>query len=49
MATPIVDPAVRAEVFEHLEARWYRHQGEDLDTLLTEAPMVEVAIDGWPA
>lgn len=47
-ATPITDPAVRTEVFEHVEATWYRRQGEDLETLVAEAPMVQVWIDGWP-
>lgn len=47
-ATPITDPAVRTEVFEHMEATWYRRQGEDLETLVAEAPMVQVWIDGWP-
>ena len=48
VATPITDPQVRTEVFEHLEARWYRQQGEDLQTLVAEAPMVQLHIDGWP-
>ena len=47
-ATPIIDPAIRTEVFEHIEATWYRRQGEDLETLVAEAPMVEIRIDGWP-
>ena len=47
-ATPITDPVVRTEVFEHVEATWYRRQGEDLETLVEEAPMVQVWIDGWP-
>ena len=47
-ATPITDPEVRTEVFEHVEATWYRRQGEDLETLVAEAPMVQVWIDGWP-
>lgn len=47
-ATPVVDPEFRREVFEHVEATWYRNQGEDLDTLVAEAPMVELTIDGWP-
>lgn len=49
VATPVTDSALRLEVFEHLEATWYRNQGEDLATLVAEAPMVELAIDGWPA
>ena len=48
VATPITDPALRTEVFEHIEATWYRRQGEDLETLVAEAPMVEIRIDGWP-
>lgn len=48
VATPVLDDAVRTEVFEHIEATWYRRQGEDLATLVAEAPMVEVHIDGWP-
>ena len=47
-ATPITDPDLRTEVFEHIEATWYRRQGEDLETLVAEAPMVEILIDGWP-
>ncbi len=49
VATPVSDPGVRLEVFEHLEAGWYRRQGEDLETLIAEAPMVELRIEGWPA
>lgn len=48
LATPIHDAAIRLEVFEHLEATWYRRQGEELDELVAEAPMVELHIDGWP-
>ncbi len=47
-ATEITDAAVRTEVFEHLEATWYRNQGEDLETLVADAPMIELAIEGWP-
>ena len=47
-ATAAVDPAIRTEVFEHLEASWYRNQGESLETLVAEAPMVELAVVGWP-
>ncbi len=47
-AHEITDPTLRTEVFEHLEAHWYRNQGEDLETLVAEAPMVEITIDGWP-
>lgn len=48
VAHPVRDPAVRLEVFEHLEATWYRNQGEDLETLLDEAPMVQLDVAGWP-
>ena len=48
IATPVTDPDLRTEVFEHLEATWYRRQGEDLETLVAEAPMVELRIAGWP-
>ncbi len=48
IAEPVPDPAVRKAVMEHLEADWYRNQGEDLDDLVAEAPMVEIVIDGWP-
>lgn len=48
VATPVTDHDIRTEVFEHLEATWYRRQGEDLATLVAHAPMVELSIDGWP-
>ena len=48
VAEPITDPALRTEVFDHLEATWYRRQGEDLATLVAEAPMVELHVEGWP-
>jgi len=47
-AAPVLDPAIRAEVFQHLEATWYRNQGESLETLVAEAPMVELSVKGWP-
>ena len=47
-ATAVRDRATRTRVLEHLEAKWYRDQGEDFETLLAEAPMVEIAIAGWP-
>lgn len=48
-AVRVLDPAVRRLVLEHLEAHWYRNQGEDIDTLIAEAPMVELTMEGWPA
>ncbi len=48
VARPVTDPSFRRAVMEHLEARWYRRQGEDLETLVAEAPMVELTIEGWP-
>jgi deazaflavin-dependent oxidoreductase (nitroreductase family) len=48
MAHPVRDPEIRLAVFEHVEATWYRNQGEDLETLLEEAPMVELEVAGWP-
>lgn len=47
-AAVVRDDPTRTEVLEHLEARWYREQGEDFETLLAEAPMVQVKIEGWP-
>ncbi len=47
-ARPVTDEDFRRQVLEHLEATWYRQQGEDLATLVAEAPMVELTIDGWP-
>ena len=47
-AAPVLDPAIRTEVFQHLEATWYRNQGESLETLVAEAPMVELSVQGWP-
>jgi len=48
VAYPVTDRATRMAVMEHVEADWYRNQGEDLETLLAGAPMVELAIPGWP-
>jgi deazaflavin-dependent oxidoreductase (nitroreductase family) len=47
-AFAVSNSAVRTEVFEHIEATWYRRQGEDLETLVAEAPMVELLVEGWP-
>ncbi len=43
-ATPVVDPAARRRVLEHLTAAWYRTQ-EPLDLLVETAPMIEVLFD----
>ncbi|MGI9624917.1 MAG: nitroreductase family deazaflavin-dependent oxidoreductase [Acidimicrobiales bacterium] len=48
-ALVVKDRETRTRVLEHLEATWYREQGEGLETLLNEAPMVELKIEGWPA
>lgn len=40
-ATPVADEATRRAVFTHPAASWYRSQ-VPLDTLVAEAPMVEV-------
>ena len=47
-AQPVTDRTTRRLVMEHVEANWYRNQGEDLDTLLDDAPMVELILPGWP-
>jgi hypothetical protein len=40
-ADPVVDPAIRRRVIEHLGAHWYRGQ-TPVDDLVATAPMVEI-------
>jgi deazaflavin-dependent oxidoreductase (nitroreductase family) len=40
-ADPVVDPATRRRVIEHLGAHWYRSQ-TPVDDLVAAAPMVEI-------
>ena len=45
-ATVVTDRAERARVFEATSARWYLDQGDSLDSLLDDAPMVRLRFDG---
>jgi deazaflavin-dependent oxidoreductase (nitroreductase family) len=38
----VTDPDERARVFAASSASWYLHQGDSLDSLLDDAPMVRV-------
>jgi len=43
LAYPVLDPATRADVFDHAKARWYSTQAER-QRLHDEAPMVEIVL-----
>jgi deazaflavin-dependent oxidoreductase (nitroreductase family) len=44
LAYPVLDPATRADVFDHPKTRWYSTQAER-QRLIDEAPMVEIVLD----
>ncbi|MFV2038841.1 MAG: nitroreductase family deazaflavin-dependent oxidoreductase [Acidimicrobiales bacterium] len=48
LAHPVTDAQLRRHVLGHRDASWYREQGDDLDFLLADAPLVELQVDGWP-
>jgi hypothetical protein len=45
-ATAVTDPDERSQVFAASSASWYLHQGDSLDSLLNDAPMVRLRFDG---
>lgn len=42
-ARPIITADERSRILLSSEARWYREQGDDLDFLLSDAPLVEIS------
>jgi deazaflavin-dependent oxidoreductase (nitroreductase family) len=47
-AMVVTDADERARVFQATSAQWYLQQGDDLDSLLAEAPMVRVEFEDSP-
>jgi hypothetical protein len=45
-ATAVTDPDERSQVFAASSASWYLQQGDSLDSLLNDAPMVRLRFDG---
>lgn len=47
-AMVVTDADERARVFQATSAQWYLQQGDSLESLLAEAPMVRVKFEGNP-
>ena len=43
-ANVVTDPELRRHVLMSDEAAWYRQQGDDIEDVLNDAPMVEITI-----